>query len=152
MSTGGPTSRLEEKISQSGKVLGYECDVYATPTAMFVYAKDGQDYYMTMERVVDSQINFTDMLFYDRLLEKLSTAKITIHQAKASMESFVSKQYSSKWVVLSAFLIGFLASFPKYGHFMGALSSGVITSLVYLLNQPLARRLKFSGIFNDFIG
>jgi uncharacterized membrane protein YjjP (DUF1212 family) len=152
MATGGPTSRLEEKIAQSGKALGYDCDVYATPTAMFVYARDGQNYYMTMERVVDTQTNFTDMIFYDSLLEKLSTAKITIQEASARLEGFVSRRYSFPTVVLSAFLIGFFASFPKYGHFVGAASSGVITALVYLLNRPLARKFKFSGIFNDFIG
>lgn len=152
MSTGGPTSRLEEKIAQSGKALGYDCDVYATPTAMFVYARDGQNYYMTMERVVDQQINFTDMLFYDSILDSLSSAKITIHEARLKLESFVSTQYSGKWVVLAAFLIGFLASFPKFGHFLGAVSSGLITAFVYVLNRPLARRLKFSGVFNDFIG
>lgn len=152
MATGGPTSRLEEKISQSGKALGYDCDVYATPTAMFVYARDGQSYYMTMERVVDTQINFSDMLFYDAILEKLSAAKITIQEARTLLESFVTQKYSSRYVVLASFFIGFFASFPRFGHFLGAICSGLITALVYLLNRPLARRLKFSGVFNDFIG
>lgn len=152
MATGGPTSRLEDKIAQSGRALGYDCDVYATPTAMFVYARDGQNYYMTMERVIDNQINFTDMLFYDSLLENLSKAKITVQEARGLLESFRSSKYSTKWVVLSSFLIGFVASFPKFGHLAGAICSGVITALVYVLNRPLARKLKFSGVFNDFIG
>lgn len=152
MASGGPTSRLEDKIAQSGKALGYDCDVYATPTAMFVYARDGQNYYMTMERVVNSQINFTDLLFYDSLLQKLSMAKISINEARSQIENFKSRKYAPQWVVLSAFLIGFLASFPKFGHFWGGICSGLITAVVYILDRPLGRKLKFSGIFTDFIG
>lgn len=152
MATGGPTSRLEEKIAQSGKSLGYDCDVYGTPTAMFIYVRDGQNYYMTMERVVDNQINFTDMIFYDSILEKLSTAKISIQEASARIAAFTSRRYSFQTVATAAFLIGFFASFPKFGHFIGAICSGLITSAVYVLNRPLAQKLKFSGIFNDFVG
>lgn len=152
MATGGPTSRLEEKISQAGKALGYECDVYGTPTAIFVYARDGQNYYMSMERVSSHETNFNDMLFYDSLLEDLSQARITVNEARTKLDTFTSRKYKSRWVILSAFLIGFVASYPKFGHLLGATISGLITAIVYLLNRPLARKLKFSGVFNDFIG
>lgn len=152
MAAGGPTSRLEEKISQAGKSLGYDCDVYGTPTAMFVYARDGQNYFMSMERISSHETNFTDMLFYDSLLEDLSHARTTVNEARTRLDTFKSQKYKIGVVVLSAFLIGFVASYPKFGHFLGALCSGVITALVYVLNRPLGRKLKFSGVFNDFIG
>lgn len=152
MAAGGPTSRLEEKIAQAGKALGYECDVYGTPTAMFVYTRDGQNYFMSMERITSHETNFTDMLFYDSLLEDLSQARISVNEARTRLDTFKSRKYKSALVILSAFLIGFVASYPKFGHFPGAITSGLITALVYLLNRPLARKLKFSGVFNDFIG
>lgn len=152
MASGGPTSRLEEKIAQAGKALGYDCDVYGTPTAMFVYARDGQSYYMSMERITSHETNFTDMLFYDSLLEDLSQARITVNEARTKLDTFKSRKYKSSLVILSAFLIGFVASYPKFGHLLGAITSGLITAIVYILNRPLGRRLKFSGIFNDFIG
>ena len=34
LATGGPTSRLEERLMTAGHVHGYKCDVYATPTAV----------------------------------------------------------------------------------------------------------------------
>lgn len=152
MGSGGPTSRLEDKVAQSGKALGYDCDVYATPTALFVYARDGQNYYMSMERVTDSSTNFTDMLFVDSILDGLSKAKISVNEARTMLENFQSQKYARVWVAFSSFLIGFLASYPKFGHFMGAVCSGVITTFVYFLGRPLGRKLKFSGVFTDFIG
>ena len=61
--TGGPITRLEERIMQAGSVNGFQCDVYATPTAVFVTAKKDGDVVTTLERATESTINFTDMLF-----------------------------------------------------------------------------------------
>lgn len=150
--TGGPITRLEERLSQAGSVNGLQCDVYATPTAVFVSAKKDNEVVTTLERATESTINFTDMLFYDSVLEKMSTGQFSIAQADARLKEFKTRKYRFAFVTLAAFLIGFVASFPRYGNLLGALLSGVISAFVYILQRPLARKLKFSGVFNDFIG
>ncbi len=150
--TGGPITRLEERITQAGAVNGFLCDVYATPTAVFVTAKKDGEVITTLERATESTINFTDMLFYDSILEKISTGEMSIAKADEELGAFQTQKYAFFLVTLSAFLIGFVASFPRYGNFWGALFSGILSASVYILQRPLARRLKFSGVFNDFIG
>ncbi len=150
--TGGPITRLEERIMQAGSVNGFQCDVYATPTAVFVTAKKDDEVVTTLERATESTINFTDMLFYDSILEKISTGEMTIAAAAENLNTFRTQKYRFLFVTLAAFLIGFVASFPRYGNFVGALLSGFLSAFVYILQRPLARKLKFSGVFNDFIG
>lgn len=150
--TGGPITRLEERLMQAGTLCGLSCDVYATPTAVFITAKKGTEIVTSLERATESSINFTDMLFYDSILDKLSTGQFTIVQAEKRLQDFKSRKYRFLYVVLAAFLIGFVASFQKYGDFLGAMVSGVICSFIYLLQRPLGRKLQFSGVFTDFIG
>lgn len=150
--TGGPITRLEERIMQAGPVNGFQCDVYATPTAVFVTAKKDGDVVTTLERATESTINFTDMLFYDSILEKISTGEMSIATAEEKLKSFRTQKYRFLYVTLAAFLIGFVASYPRYGNLLGALFSGFLSAFVYILQRPLARKLKFSGVFNDFVG
>jgi uncharacterized membrane protein YjjP (DUF1212 family) len=152
LATSGPITRLEERLAQAGQVCGLQCDVYATPTALFVTAKKGMDVVTTLERATENTINFTDLLFYDAILEKLSTGQLSLTQADAKLKNFKSRKYPFFWVALSAFLIGFVASLPRYGSFIGALVSGLIAALIYILHRPLGRKLQFSGVFTDFIG
>ncbi len=152
LTTGGPITRLEERLAHAGSVCGLQCDVYATPTAVFITAKKGMDVVTTLERSTENTINFTDMLFYDSILEKLGAGEISIVQAEERMRNFKSRKYRFLFVVISAFLIGFVASYPRYGQFWGAILSGVISAFIYILQRPLGRKLKFSGVFTDFIG
>ncbi len=152
LATGGPITRLEERLSQAGSVLGFQCDVYATPTAVFLTAKKDSDVVTTLERANENTTNFTDMLFYDAILDKLSTGQLTVSQAQLKLKRFETRKYSFILVVLSAFLIGFVASFPRYGSFLGSFISGLIAALIYILYRPLGRKLQFSGVFTDFIG
>jgi uncharacterized membrane protein YjjP (DUF1212 family) len=152
LATGGPITRLEERLTQAGHVCGLQCEVYATPTAVFVTAKKGKEVVTTLERATENTINFTDMLFYDSILDKLSTGVYSISQAEGKLQRFETRKYKFLFVALSAFLIGFVASFPRYGSFIGAFISGLIAALIYILHRPLGRKLQFSGVFTDFIG
>ncbi|MBY0384439.1 threonine/serine exporter family protein, partial [bacterium] len=91
--TGGPITRLEERLSQAGHVNGLQCDVYATPTAVFVSAKKDNEVVTTLERATESTMNFTDMLFYDSVLEKLSTGQFSIAQADTRLKEFKTRKY-----------------------------------------------------------
>lgn len=152
LATGGPTSRLEEKIVQSGQSLGYNSQIYATPTAMFVSVQQAGEIVTSLEVVPESTMNFTDMLYYDSVLDRLSSGSLTLRDARERLLNFKSKKYVFPLVTISSFLVGFMASFPKYGSWVAAIGSGIITSIVYLLNRPLARKLQLSGVFTDFIG
>ncbi len=152
LSMNGPITRLEERLTQAGAVHGFECEVYATPTAVFVTAKKGMEVVTTLERSTEISLNFTDMLFYDSILGKLSNGDISLAQAHEKLKSFRPRKYPTQWVTFSAFLIGFSASYPRYGTLFGALVSGFLAALIYILQRPLGRKLKFSGVFTDFIG
>lgn len=148
---GGPTSRLEDKIAEAGKSFGYEVETWCTPTGLFISVTDGEQTITTLERIRDSRYIFSDFLFYGQLLDQLSAGAITLEEADEQIQSFKSNKYRSYLVAISAFFIGFLASYIKFGYIRGAMVSGLITCIVYALKRPLARRLNYSGVFSDFI-
>lgn len=152
LSMNGPITRLEERLTQAGAIHGFQCEVYATPTAVFVTAKKGMEVVTTLERSTEISLNFADMLFYDSVLGKLSNGDISLAQAHEKLQKFRPRKYPIQWVAISAFLIGFSASYPRYGSLFGALVSGLLAALIYLLQRPLGRKLKFSGVFTDFFG
>jgi len=152
LATNGPTSRLEEKVSQGGELLGYQTDVYVTPTAMFISMRDQGKIYTSLETIHDNVINFSDMLFYDKIVNGLSNKSMSLDEARHKLENFKTSKFSFPLVTSAAFLIGFLSSYPKYGHLIGGLGSGLIAALVYIVGRPLGHRLKFSGVFTDFVG
>ena len=58
MASSGPTSRLEEKLSQAGQARGLLTEAYATPTALFISAKKDGKIITSLERIKDNEINF----------------------------------------------------------------------------------------------
>jgi len=153
LATGGPTSRLEERLMTAGQVHGYKCDVYATPTAVFVSVRDAAGANVTsLETIQESSTNFRDMLFYDSLLTSLSVGSEALGVLHDRLSRFKTLKFSIPLVTLASFLIGFVASLPRYGNWTGALGSGLITAIIYLLNRPLGKKLKFSSVFTDFVG
>jgi uncharacterized membrane protein YjjP (DUF1212 family) len=152
LSSGGPTSRLEEKLMQAGQTHGYPTEVYATPTGMFVSVKY-QDQIMTgFERILGNETNFTDMLFYDNILEKFSSGSMSPDEAKQKLRQFKSRRYSFFLVTFCTLLIGFIASYLRFGELLGGVLSGLICAFIYVLNRPLIVKLRFSGVFTDFVG
>lgn len=152
LSSGGPTSRLEEKLRQAGQTHGFPTEVYATPTGMFVSVKKGEKVFTSFERILGNETNFTDMLFFDRILEEFSNGQMNAVAASQLLNNFKSRRYSYFLVALSTMLIGFIASFLRYGHWLGALLSGLICVFIYVLSHPLIVKLRFSGVFTDFVG
>lgn len=152
MASSGPTSRLEEKLSQAGQTHGFPTEAYATPTALFISSKNENQTITSLERIKDNEINFTDMLYFDNLLRLLSEQQGSLDLVKSQLRDFSSQKYPFGWVCFSAFLIGFFASFLRYGIVSGGLISGFISAVVFLLGRPLGGRLKFSGVFTDFVG
>lgn len=152
LSGGGPTSRVEEKLQQAGHQHGFPTEVYATPTGMFISVKQGDQIVTSFERILGNSTNFTDMLFFDEILEKFSNGQMTAEQAKARLGDFKSRRYSFFLVALATLLIGFVASLLRYGNMIGAVLSGLICVFIYVLSHPLIVKLRFSGIFTDFVG
>ena len=152
MASNGPTARLEEKLSQAGLTHGFLTESYATPTALFISAKKDDHVVTALERIKDNETNFTDMLFFDKLLRLLSESKSNLPLVKEQLNNFTSQKYKFWLVALSSWLIGFFASFLRYGVFSAGIISGIITAMVYLISRPLAGHLKFSGVFTDFVG
>ena len=147
---GGPTSRLEEKITLPGKSCGFRTDVLATPTGLFISVKDGYKTYTTLERIGDTVNNFNDLLFYGNLFDQLTDKTMSFSEVNDALDNFTTMRYRSYIVAIAAFSIGFMASFLKFGFFYGALVSGVITCIVFALKRPLARRFRYSSVFSDF--
>jgi uncharacterized membrane protein YjjP (DUF1212 family) len=152
LSSGGPTSRLEEKLMQAGQTYGFPTEVYATPTGMFVSVKYDDQITTGFERILGNQTNFTDMLFYDNMLEKFSSGVMGAEAAREMLRDFKSRNYSFYLLALSTFLIGFIASYLRFNELLGGFISGLICMFIFVLNRPLIVKLRFSGIFTDFVG
>lgn len=156
---GGPTSRLEEKISAAGEKFGFDTQAFAVPTGVFVSASaKGSKAITTFKRLRDTSINFTELERMENLLNDLAKGSYSLESlvsenALLFNEPLAFRKTYPPWVVtLATFVVGFSSSLLYYGETLGPLLSGLLTVIVYWSTSSLGSRLRLSGIFCDFFG
>lgn len=148
---GGPTSRLEDKVYLAGKHLDLKVEAWCTPTGLFLSVENEDETITALERIRETGNVFSDFLFYGRILDKLGDGRLSLNRAEPLLERYKTRRYSSFFVAVAAFIVGALASFIKFGYPLSALVSGFIAFMVFMLQRPVARRLRYSGVFSDFV-
>lgn len=148
---GGPTSRLEDKINAAGSRLGLSTDVWCTPTGIFMTVSDGKETVTAIERIRETSSVFVDFIFFGQLLDQLAEGTMGLQEVNDQAHAYSSQKYSIFLVIGAAFVVGFMASFIRYGYLFGATLSGAIAMTAFVLQRPLKRRFKYSSVFSDFI-
>jgi len=155
LSSGGPTSRLEEALSALGRKLGYPTEVFATPTGIFVscVSPDGSAH-TTLSRIKDGGINLETLCWLEGIFEDVYDRKITLTQANRILHSKVMKKpaYTLWQTALASLLAGFALSYPAFGRAGAAIVSGVIATATWWISGPGLKKRVSSSIFRDFIG
>ena len=155
LAAGGPTSRIEEKLTQAGHRLGFKTEVFATPASVFVSASiHGHDEVITAFEVIKSQgINLAELQRLDLLLQRMSDGEMRPRTALPLLsEEHSAHPYPPYVRFVAVVLVCLMASLFRYNNIIGALCSGVFGGLTYWTAQSLGTRLRLPQIFGDFIG
>lgn len=155
LSSGGPTSRLEEALSALGRRLGYPTEVFATPTGIFVSCMDPSgSMHTTLSRIKDGGINLETLCWLEGVFEDAYAHKITLTQANKILHSKALRTpaYAPWQTALAAMAAGFALSYPAFGKVGAAIVSGLIATATWWISGPGLRRRVSSSIFRDFIG
>lgn len=156
LAAGGPTSRLEERLSATAREFEIFLDVFSTPTGIFVTGQDlnRQSPITIVARIDKAATDLTELVRLEQLLEQLVDHKIGLQEAlfelkqpRPEIKGLASLFYRS-----SFFLLGFGGSFSAYGSWTAAFWSGVICFLFGFLISSLGERWGWSGIFRNFAG
>ncbi len=150
LSSGGPTSRLEGRLTETGLSLGQPTESYATPTGMFVSIISDPPL-TAMGRIPQSTTNLGELMQLENLLESLFQGNLSLDEAEKGLAEIQSARRPLRLEYLAHFLIGTAASYSFYGLFQPALISGGLCALAGILTGALGKRLQWSGIFGDFL-
>lgn len=155
LSSGGPTSRLEEALSALGNKLGFPSEIYATPTGVFVSCLDSAGKTNTsISRIRESGMNLERLCWLEEIFEDVFAQKISIAHARKIL---VSKQvstppYSISQTIGAAFTAGFASSLSTYGKLSSAVLCALITTATWWVVGPGLKARIQSSIFRDFVG
>ena len=154
IASGGPTSRLEEALSNVGNSMGNKTEIFATPTGVFINSINSDGSISSqLCRIKEGGTHLEKLCWLESILEDVLRKKISPYQATRILFSpqFTKNTYSVFQRMLAAFLAGFSLSFLGYGKISYSLISGFIGSLTWWINGPLLDKRIVSSIFRDFI-
>lgn len=155
LSSGGPTSRLEESISQVGNKFGHETEAFATPTGVFFTCqKDNQDPVTALARIRESGINLGELCTLERTLDDVLEDRMSLADASSFIHSGQTQitPYPRWHFAFAAFVAGFVVSFAAYQSMPAAWTSAFITLITWAITGPVFRHFFPSAIFRDFLG
>ena len=155
LACGGPSSRLEERITKVGNRLGFLTDVYATPTGFFLTFKENEGAYPITEfcRIEKVKINLMELTRLEKSLEKLLNEKITVAEFNEELSSPIyqrEQKYSHFVLLIATFLIGLVSSYYAFLDLKMSFVSGALASVSYVILSPLSSYFKIGTIFSHF--
>lgn len=155
LSVGGPTSRLEDRLTKAGERLGFKTEIFTTPTGVFVSAltPSRQKVITFVGRVKEVMFSMTELETMEGILHKLASGEMTPEQALYFVKMHDSESSPREHLTRSsgAFLIGFIAALFSYGSVLISTVSGLITVLIYFLSGPVTNHYKLNPVFSNFI-
>lgn len=157
LSSGGPTSRLEDNLARVGTIYGKEAEVYGTPTGIFISLFDpaSQEAPVTaLSRIKEAA--GTDLGRLSKLEQVFTDVEEKRISVRAGLETIKSRVltrplYAPWQSGLAAFCAGFAISFSAYQRLPVALGSGLITCFIWALSTFFLKRHLGNPLFTDFI-
>ncbi len=155
LSAGGPTSRLEESITQLGNQFNTDTEVFATPTGVFITStkKDGKPE-TALARIKNTSINLGKLCILERVYNDISSGKISIQAAYETLRSGILAKPFYRWwqTAIAAFITGFVICYDSYRKLSVAAISGLIALLIWLITAILLPKRIPNPLFGDFAG
>src|SRR3990167_2145371 len=88
LSSGGPTSRLEESITQLGEKFGHQTEVFSTPTGVFITSQPKNKAPQTaLARIRNTTINLGNLCTLERIFKDTESTHISLEEAMRILES-----------------------------------------------------------------
>lgn len=153
LSSGGPTTRFEDLVSELGESYQLSTEAYATSTGVFVSSRVSESSipFTSMTRVRRSSTKLSDLIEIERTFEKLKSRELAIPVAvERAVELDRAGTTYTPQLLLALFAMGFAASFPLFQNLIGSILCGVLTILISWLSGPVADRWRLGSIFGEF--
>lgn len=150
----GPTSRLEDRLTQTGKAWGFATEVFATPTGVFLsIRRPGEEPRTALARVKSTRTDLARLCLLERVLDSLLARKITLHTALETLSSpLYAKGFYRNWHGgLSALVAGFAISYGYYQRVDVASIAAGITLLTWFVTFAFTRKNIGNPVFSDFM-
>lgn len=154
LASGGPTSRLEDSLARVGEMHGRQTEVFATPTGIFVTIQEpGHLPHTAVTRIRDAGTDLGRLVKLEHVFTDISERRISVHTALGTLKNkILTRALYQPWQsALAAFSAGFAISFDAYQRLDGAIGSGLITCLIWLLSTFFLRRHLGNPVFTDFV-
>ncbi|MCO5141827.1 MAG: threonine/serine exporter family protein [Oligoflexia bacterium] len=154
LASGGPTSRLEENLTNLGGLYGWHTEVFSTPTGVFVcLEKPGQDSRTSLVRIKDTGNNLGELSELEALITSLLKKNTTLSEATAKITNpaFRKDKYGNFVISLAAMFLGFALSFSTYQRLSAALISGGIALSTWAVSNFFFKPVIANPILTDFL-
>ena len=160
LTSGGPTTRLEEHLCLAGQKQGYEMEVMAIPTGIFMSARSlnqiDDSFTAPTEtlivRIKETKYDLSDLHRMEQLLARLKNGDVTSQDVIAYLSHPCSQEpeYPTWLSSIAAFLMGFFASLPLSGSVMLSTISGLITFSIFYAHRTLTSFFHLTGSIAEF--
>lgn len=156
LSCGGPTSRLEDNLMQLGKSYGYDTEVFATPTGVFISVTPpltGEPQ-TALGRIKGTTINLGKLCILEKVFNHIASSHITLREGIEILKGqLLAKPFYKTWqTALAALATGIVICYQSYQKFDVALVSGVIALLIWFFTAIALPKRVSNPIFGDFAG
>ncbi|NUM87573.1 MAG: threonine/serine exporter family protein [Bdellovibrionales bacterium] len=150
----GPTTRLEERLTQTGRAWGYATEVFATPTGVFLSLhRPDEEPHTALTRVKGTRTDLSRLCLLERVMDSLLARKITLRTALEALSSALSAvgHYRSWHGGLAALVAGFAVSYGYYQRTDVGLVAAAITLLTWSVTFAFTRKNIGNPVFSDFM-
>jgi uncharacterized membrane protein YjjP (DUF1212 family) len=155
LSYGCPTHRLEALIRGIAAIEGYECDVFAVPTGLWLMlsGNGGEPPVVRMVRVKEWAVNLDRLTEVDRIFNEVLEHKVSLAEARRLIHEVERKPepFSPRWswlatpVATGASAVFFRGSWLEIG-------TAFLGGLLLVLVAAVLRRKEETSHLADFIG
>lgn len=154
LSTGGSVSRLEQLLTQAGRIREFDASVHATPTGVTVSVlgdPDNQNLSLST-RIRETSINLGKLTKAESILKRFSAGTLNESEVMRRIESLPKRhQLSAAWHYFALFLIGFALSFSRSLSIQCGLTGGSMTLALFYSIGKIKSRYRFATVFETFM-
>lgn len=146
LENGGETYRAEETVDRICGAFGYEADVFATPTGVFItVSKDGAGTSTTIRRIRRRRANLQSVETVNSVSRSLTAGKISAEDALGTLHALSEqKAESNALFIVSA---GLASAFSAL-LFKGSAYDFIAAALCGMLVQLVSGYIKMADFFN----
>lgn len=142
LSSGSEIYRVEETMSRMCKSYGYNCEIYVTPSGIFMTCSGGGDNEVVthIKRIKQQALDLHRIQLVNSFARKIENSPVTYDESLKVLKDIKSLQYfkfPTRLICsgLTAFSLGILFK----GNFFDGCIAGIISMCIYIFNSMISK-------------